>query len=63
MLSLYLPLVFSLVWACEGIMKRLRRRQANVWIMRSYFAAQWILCAAICWRVLEIVRLPRFYEG
>lgn len=64
MLSLYLPLVFSLIWGAEGIMRRIiHRRGASPWIQRSYLAAHWLLFAALCWRLLEIVRVPRFYDS
>ncbi len=62
-LSLYLPLVFSFVWGAESIVRRLRRRHVSVWIMRGYLAAQWILFGAVCWRLVEILRSPHFYNG
>jgi hypothetical protein len=61
MLSLYLPLVFSLIWGCESVIRRLRRRQGcSPWIARGYLAAQWLLLAAITWRLVEIFRFPFF---
>lgn len=63
MLSLYLPLAFSFIWGAESIVRRLRRRQSSPWIMRGYLAAQWMLCAAISWRLFEILRSPHFYNG
>ncbi len=60
MLSLYLPLVFSFIWGAETIIRRLRRRQSHPWIMRGYLLSQWLLSAAICWRIIEIVRFPYF---
>lgn len=60
MLSLYLPVVFSLIWGAEAIMRRIRLRQGSVWITRCYYAAQWMLFFAIAWRILEIFRHPLF---
>lgn len=63
MLSLYLPLVFSLIWAAESIVRRISRRKGSPWITRGYLLAQWLLLAAVTWRVVEILRLPKFYNG
>lgn len=37
------PLTLSLVWGCESVLKRARRRGARPWIARSYQAVMWIL--------------------
>lgn len=63
MLSLYLPLAFSLIWGAEGIVRRIDRREGNPWISRGYWIAQWVLFAALCWRLVEIFRVPQFYDG
>ncbi|HSI64474.1 MAG TPA: hypothetical protein VLE43_15200, partial [Candidatus Saccharimonadia bacterium] len=63
MLSLYLPLAFSLVWGAEGIIRRINRREASPWISRGYLAAQWVLFAVLSWRLFEILRVPQFYDG
>jgi hypothetical protein len=63
MLSLYLPLAFSLVWGAESIVRRIRRRKGSPWIHWSYLAAQWLLFAALCWRLIEVLRHPNFYNG
>jgi hypothetical protein len=60
MLSLYAPMVLSLVWACEALIKRARRRKAGRWFFASYLTAQWLLLAALVWRVVEIVLFPQF---
>jgi hypothetical protein len=62
LLALYLPLVFSLILSQEAIIRRIRRRQGSPWITRSYLLAQWILFAALTWRVIEIIRLPKFFN-
>jgi hypothetical protein len=63
MLSLYLPLVFSLIWGAESIVRRIKRREGSPWISRGYLLAQWMLFAALCWRLVEIFRVPQFYDG
>ncbi len=63
MLSLYLPLAFSLVLGAENIMRRIHLRHGSAWITRGYLAAQWILLAALTWRVAEILQSPKFYNG
>ena len=62
MLSLYLPLAFSIIWGAETIVRRLRRRKGSAWIQRGYQATQWILFCAINWRLVEILRHPLFYH-
>lgn len=60
MLSLYLPVVFSLIWGAESIGRRIRLRHGSPWITRCYAAAQWLLFFALAWRILEIFRSPHF---
>ena len=60
MLSLYAPLVISLVWGAESALRRARRRQASAWIFRAYHTAQWLLVAAVAWRLVEILQFPYF---
>lgn len=60
MLSLYAPLVLSLVWACESIVRRARRRQAGKAFIWAYHGATWLLIAAIVWRLIEIFQFPQF---
>lgn len=61
MLALYLPLAFSLIWGAEGIIRRVERRGASRWIGRGYLLAQWILTAAVTWRVIEVLKKPVFH--
>ena len=60
MMSLYAPLVISLIWASESLLRRIRRRKAPEWIGTAYNAAHTLLAAAIVWRLIEIVRHPVF---
>lgn len=62
MLSLYAPLVLSIVWACEAFLKRARRRKAHLWIFTGYEVAQWILFAAVVWRIIQILQFPHFRD-
>ncbi len=62
MLSLYAPLVLSLIWASESLLRRVRRRHGSKWIARSYHAAQWLLVAAISWRLIELLQFPFFRD-
>jgi len=60
MLSLYAPLVLSLMWASESLMRRARRRQAPRALFIAYQSAQWLLFAALAWRLIEIWQHPVF---
>ena len=60
MLSLYAPLALSLVWACESLMRRARRRQAGKAFIVVYHCTQWLLITAIAWRLIEILQFPQF---
>ena len=60
MLSLYLPLVFSFIWAAESIMTRIRMGNGPRWMEWAYQSLLWSLNAAILWRLLEVLRLPIF---
>ena len=61
MLSLYAPLVLCLVWASESLLRRVRRRPGSSrWIAIGYHGAQWMLVAALTWRLGEIVAFPYF---
>ncbi len=60
MLSLYAPIVVSLIWAAESMLRRAQRRQCAAWIPRAYLAAHLALALAIAWRLVEILRHPYF---
>lgn len=60
MLSLYAPLVLSVVWACESLLRRAKRRGASPWLFRGYAISQWLLIAVISFRLIEILRHPQF---
>lgn len=63
MLSLYLPLVFCLVWASERLMDLAARRGAPRWTAWVYHSGLWLLNAAVVWRLVEVWRLPVFAPG
>ena len=60
MLSLYAPLVLCLVWAGESLMRRARRRKASKGVFIAWHTSQWLLVAAVAWRLIEIWRFPFF---
>lgn len=60
MLSLYAPLVLSLVWASESVLRRARRRSAAKAVVIGYHSAQWLLVAFVVWRLIEILQFPQF---
>lgn len=55
-LALYPPLVLSLVWACEALVRRLRRRRMRVPVFFIYQMALWILCAAAAWWLIAFLQ-------
>lgn len=63
MLSLYLPLVFCLIWAAEGLMNLAVKRNAAAWTGYVYQGALWLINAAVVWRLIEIFRNPVFDPG
>ena len=60
LLSLYAPLVFSLIAASENIIRRVRLRREHLWITWFYQGLQVLLTAALVYRVLEIWGSPVF---
>lgn len=62
MLSLYLPVAFSIIYAFEGFLKIMRQRGGPAWPRTIALGAQWLLTAVLLWRVIELLRWPTF-EG
>lgn len=60
MLSLYAPLVLSLIWASESLMRRARRCKASSPLFIAYQTGQWLLVAVLAWRLIEIWQQPVF---
>jgi hypothetical protein len=60
MLSLYAPLVLSLVWACETLVQRARRRNCKAWVLGLYHGGMWLIVGAVLWRLIEIWQCPEF---
>lgn len=52
------PLVLSLVWGCESVLKRARRRGAKPWISRSYQAVMWVLLALTLYQARQVHLSP-----
>ena len=63
MLSLYLPLVFCLVWASESLMDLAIMRRAPRWTALVYQGSLWLINGAVVWRLVEILRNPVFDPG
>jgi hypothetical protein len=60
MLSLYAPLVLSLLWASESMLRRARHRKAPRPLFIAYHTAQWTLFAGLAWRLFEVWQYPVF---
>lgn len=63
MLSLYLPMVFCLVWGAEHLMDLALLRRAPPWTAWLYQTSLWLINATVAWRIIEILRLPVFDPG
>lgn len=55
-LALYSPLVLSLVWACEALIHRVRRRQVSLPVFFFYEAVLWILCGLGVWWMIVFLQ-------
>jgi len=60
MLSLYAPLVLSLTWGAESLMRRIGRRGHAQVLAITYQGAHLALFATLVWRLLEIYQHPVF---
>lgn len=54
MLMLFLPLVFSLIWAAESLHTWADRRGGGRWFRLSYVALQSLMLAGILWRLFVL---------
>jgi hypothetical protein len=59
-LALYAPLVLSLVWACEALVKRVRRRPIRFPVLLSYQALVTLYCAAGLWWLIVFLQQASF---
>lgn len=55
-LALYGPLVLSLIWACEALIHRVRRRQMRLPVLFLYELTLWLLCGAAGWWVIVFLQ-------
>jgi hypothetical protein len=60
MLSLYAPLVLSLVWAGEAFYLRAKRRSAPLALRLGYHLMHWGIAAFISYRLVELLQWPYF---
>lgn len=57
-LALYPPLVLSLIWACEALVHRARRRKMRLPVFVTYELVMWLLCAVAAWHVIVVLQQP-----
>lgn len=57
-LALYPPLVLSLVWACEALVQRARRRSMRLPAFFLYQLALWVLCVLAVWWMISFLQPP-----
>ena len=55
-LALYAPMVLSLLWACEALVQRVRRRQMRLPVFFLYQVVLWLLCAAAFWWLIVFLQ-------
>ncbi len=55
-LALYPPLVLSLLWACEALVQRARRRKMRFPIFFTYEVVLWLLCGAAAWWMIAFLQ-------
>jgi len=60
MLTLYLPLVLSLIWLCERYYRLLPKNPTGDRIGWCYLGALTLLIVFLSYRALEVIRLPSF---
>lgn len=60
MLSLYLPLVFTFIWAAEKRLHRYDRQHRALALRWTYAGLHAVLLSALLWRISEIVSRPCF---
>ncbi|MBE2287719.1 MAG: hypothetical protein IAE77_29950 [Prosthecobacter sp.] len=55
-LAIYGPFILSLVWACEALIHRVRRRQMRLPVLFLYELTLWLLCAAAAWWLIAFLQ-------
>lgn len=59
-LALYAPLVLSLLWACEALVQRARRRSMRLPVLMLYEIVLWTLCGLATWRMIAVLQPASF---
>jgi hypothetical protein len=59
-LALYAPLVLSLLWACEALVHRARRRSVRLPVLMLYEIVLWALCGLATWRMIAVLQPASF---
>ncbi len=62
MLSLYAPLVLTLLWAGEGVLRRIQSRCVRPYAWWAYQGAHFVLFGFLVVRLIELYRVPVFFE-
>ena len=63
MLSLYFPVIFSLIWAGENMVDTAISRRPGPWLDRTWHLLLWAGNAVLLWRIIEVLRYPVFLPG
>lgn len=58
--ALVAPMTLSLVWACESLLRRARRRHASWRVFFAYEVVLWCIFAAMAWQVIEVLQPTSF---
>ena len=61
MLSLYAPIVFSLIWAAESIHRRVRAGEKSRTVSVIYCFGHLSLTTMVLWRIFELAYHPVFF--
>ncbi len=48
---LQIPLILNLIWACESLLRRAKRRQASPLLLKGYEVALWALVLVVSWQM------------
>jgi hypothetical protein len=60
MLSLYLPLVVTVIWIMERFRRQLQRTKYAVLVNRIFVLMNLVVIVSVSWRVVELLRDPVF---
>jgi hypothetical protein len=58
LLLLQAPLALGLLWGCESLLRRARRRKASAVFIGSYHVLLWVIVGLASWQVIEGLQAP-----